>query len=74
MKERIHLKYMPPKSVIEEFLEGLDGQPTIIFNREEMRFERADNPNLLCIWCGKPMETKQSSYYCDDCHLWIPKK
>jgi hypothetical protein len=73
MKEKIHLRHLPAKKVLEEFLGGLEGPPTVIFNREEMRFERANDSRPLCDHCGEALVAVGSMYLCESERIYYEK-
>lgn len=47
IKERITIKEMPDRKTLEEFLEGSHGTPTVIFNKDEGRFEKVKREVLF---------------------------
>lgn len=72
MKERIFLNRVPAKRTIEEFLEGLDGEPTVVFNKEKGSFETKEGLPL-CEICGGPLTLGKFMNFCPQDKVYFPK-
>lgn len=50
--EKIEIKEMPTKELLEAYLDGHSGPVTVIFNRNTGKFERLDNVEIVYTDCG----------------------
>lgn len=73
MENEIKIRRMPARKTLEEFLQGMEGEPTVVFNKETGQFHRKDDDRPLCQICGEAMVIMGIMAYCQQDRVYFPK-